>query len=91
MMTDKPYTPTTGLMRTWYVLADHSGDQSTEEYEAEFDRWYDAEIREAENRGKEEGWDDVADALTDFTEVDERIINLADTLRNENPYRSNHE
>ena len=36
-MTD--FTPTTDLMREWYVLADHTGNKSRAEYEAEFDRW----------------------------------------------------
>ena len=33
------YTPTTALMREWHVRADHAGNKSRAEYEAEFDRW----------------------------------------------------
>ena len=36
-MTD--YTPTTALMREWHARADHAGNKSRAEYEAEFDRW----------------------------------------------------
>ena len=54
-MTDQqPHTPTTDLMRQWHVLADHSGNKSTEEYEAEFDRWLATVEAAAEQRGAEE-------------------------------------
>ena len=43
-MTD--YTPTTEEMREWHVRADHAGNKSRSEYEAEFDRWLEAHDRE---------------------------------------------
>ena len=54
-MTDQQYTPTTDLMRQWHVLADHSGNKSTEEYEAEFDRWLSTVEAAAEQRGAARG------------------------------------
>ena len=50
-MISQPHTPTTDLMRQWHVLADHSGNKSTEEYEAEFDRWLATVEAAAEQRG----------------------------------------
>ena len=44
LMTD--YTPTTEEMREWHVRADHAGNKSRSEYEAEFDRWLEAHDRE---------------------------------------------
>lgn len=51
MSDQQPRTPTTDLMRRWHVLADHSGNKSTEEYEAEFDRWLATVEAAAERRG----------------------------------------
>ena len=56
-MTD--YTPTTALMREWHARADHAGNKSRAEYEAEFDRWLEAHDREVAVgalRDHREGW-----------------------------------
>lgn len=53
MTANHEHTPTTDLMRQWHVLADHSGNKSTEEYEAEFDRWLATVESAAEQRGAE--------------------------------------
>ena len=61
-MTDQ-YTPTTDLMRQWHVLADHSGNKSTEEYEAEFDRWLATVEAAAEQRGAERAFKESANEV----------------------------
>ena len=52
------YTPTTALMREWHVRADHAGNKSRSEYEAEFDRWLEQHDREV-----------AAKALIDFADA----------------------
>ena len=71
-MTDQQYTPTTDLMRQWHVLADHSGNKSTEEYEAEFDRWLATVEAAAEQRGAARVLRETADhiAATDHYMID---------------------
>ena len=79
-MSTEPYTPSLGQMREWHVRADHTGNKSRAEYEAEFDRFI-ARIKEdaradALFRGAEIGWDAAVGAMRfedgtkpDFVEV----------------------
>ena len=57
------YTPTTALMREWYVRGDHAGDKSRSVYEAEFDRWL-AEVRADEREKIAQAIDAAAYTLT---------------------------
>ena len=65
-MTDQPYVPTTDLIYTTYLqhMTRH-GDVSVKEVKADFDRWYDAEIREAEQRGAQKALREVADGIAE--------------------------
>lgn len=56
--TPEEFTPTTEQVRQWYVLFDHSGDKSTEEYEAEFERWLIRLIAAEQHKGYGQGWTD---------------------------------
>ena len=79
-MSTKPYTPSLEQMREWHVSADHTGNKSRAEYEAEFDRFIDRVRKDARAgalfRGAEIGWDAAVDAMQfedgtrpDFVEV----------------------
>ena len=48
---------TTEMMREWHVKADHAGNKSRDEYEAEIDRWLDSIKAEAWEEGAKAGLD----------------------------------
>lgn len=48
-----------------------------------FDRWLETV--------KADAWDEVADNLGEYAEVDDSLIHLADNIRDANPYRKQEE
>ena len=71
------YTLTTELMREWHVRADHAGNKSRAQYEAEFDRWLEAHDREVAERA----WDKATGSIRYEDGSAVEIISVT------NPYR----
>ena len=81
-MTDHEHTPTTEVIRETYI-----GEPPYALYgytEEEFDRWLSTVEAAAEQRGKEQGWDEVAT----WFESEHGSPELADDVEDANPHRT---